>query len=147
MKRGIRGCFTLIGAAVVLIVAIIVIVSIAGSHSNSGKTSSPALDTNSSATSSGSPAAPEAKTQTFKGTGTENIGTIHLAVQSTLHWSCPSCSQDNFIVNAANSDLNQIDVNGLNQTHGVTVVDAGTYKDVTVDTEGAHWVLRFVPGT
>lgn len=149
MRRGIKGCFTSIGAAIVLIV---VIAAIAGGSSGkkhaSGATHSPALVTTQSAGQAAQHhKAVHHKPQTFRGTGTENIGTVAVPVQSTLYWQCSSCGSDNFVVNNNFNDDSTIDVNALNQKSGKTVVDAGTYHDVEIDTEGQGWTIRIVPGT
>jgi hypothetical protein len=90
--------------------------------------------------------APTGGGQHFSGTGTQNIGTVNVSQQSTLRWSCPSCASSNFqIFNSAN-DGSPIPVNGLNQTGGQTVIDAGAYHDVTVNTEGQGWTITINPG-
>jgi hypothetical protein len=83
-----------------------------------------------------------AKPQTFTGTGSENIGTVKVPVQSTLHWLCSTCSQDNFQIFNSVTDASDIGVNGLKQTAGKTVVDAGTYTDVQINTEGQKWTIK-----
>ena len=139
-----KGCMWMIGAFVGLIIIIVVIVLIAAggtSKHSSGTTKSPAL------VSGGSSGSGKAKTQVFKGTGSENIGTINVAADSTLHWSCPSCKHDNFQIFNKVTDDSQIGVNGLNQTSGKTVVDADLYHDVDINTEGGAWTIKIVPGT
>lgn len=132
----------------VVVLFLLVIVAAAGSSSNSGKTSSPALVTTSTpAGASQPPAAPSVAPQRFAGTGAENIGTINVPTQSTLHWSCATCSGGNFIIDNSATDDGQISVNSLNQTHGVTVIDAGTYHDVSINTEGQHWSISIRAGT
>ncbi len=84
--------------------------------------------------------------QTFHGDGSENIGTVNVASQSTLHWSCPSCANDNFAVTNSANDSGLIDVNALGPTSGQTVVDAGTYHDVSINTEGGVWTITITPG-
>lgn len=143
--KPIRGCLTVIGAIVVIVVVIVIATS--GSSNKVGKTNSPALVTH-SGSGGHHKAAPKvaAKPQTFRGDGTQNIGTIAVPVDSVLHWSCPSCGSSNFIVQ--NSDITtDINVNGLNQKSGKTVVDAGTYHNVTINTEGSQWTIRIVPGS
>jgi hypothetical protein len=146
---------------IVVVVAIIVAVSAATHHNTpTSPTSSPALVISTTGTGTGTgtapgstasvaatTAAPPAHPQTFTGTGTENIGTINVAVASTLHWSCPSCGADNFQVFNSANDSGLIGVNGLDQTGGQTVLDAGTYTDVTINTEGQGWTITIDPGT
>lgn len=50
------------------------------------------------------------------------------------------------VFNSAN-DSGLIGVNGLDQTSGQTVLDAGTYTDVTINTEGQGWTITIDPGT
>lgn len=85
------------------------------------------------------------ETQTFAGVGMEDIGTINVLTQSTLYWTCDTCNDANFIVDNDFSDKHLIDVNGLDQTSGQTVIDAGTYHDVTIITEGQNWTIQIVP--
>jgi hypothetical protein len=86
-----------------------------------------------------------AKPQRFAGVGTENLGTITVPVDSTLQWSCPSCSSDNYQI--VNSDAgSNIAVNGLDQTSGTTVITAGIYHSVTINTEGQNWAFTITPG-
>jgi SHS2 domain-containing protein len=40
-----------------------------------------------------------------------------------------------------------IAVNGLDQTNGKTVIDAGTYHKVEINTEGQDWSFTITPGT
>jgi hypothetical protein len=101
-------------------------------------------------TSSAAPAAPPAATsdtsaapspQIFRGSGQKDLGTIVVPQDSTISWNCPSCGGDNFIINNAKSDDNTIPTNGLNQTHGVDPIPAGTYHTVVVDTTGGPWTV------
>jgi hypothetical protein len=134
------------------IAAFVVLASVVGaaagsSHKSTGPTSSPALVTT---TTGPAPAAskPAAQPQTFKGTGTENIGTVNVSTDSTLRWSCATCSNDNFVIsNDVVADTNTIAVNGLDQTNGKTVINAGTYHKVEIDTEGQDWSFTITPGT
>jgi hypothetical protein len=88
---------------------------------------------------------PAAKPQTFRGVGTENVGTITVSVDSTLRWSCPSCGNANFQI--LNSDAgSDIAVNGLDQTSGKTLVTEGSYHKVTINTEGGAWAFTITPG-
>ena len=88
-----------------------------------------------------------ARPQVLKGVGTENIGTIKVPTDSTLRWSCPSCAGVNFIIDNDFNDGDDITVNGLNQTSGKTVIDAGAYHKVQIITEGQAWTLTITPGT
>lgn len=146
MKRGRTGCLSIVVAFIVLVV---IIAAVAGNKKNSGPTSSPALVTTGTGTAAGTSStdSPPAQPQTFKGVGTENIGTIDVSVQSTLHWSCSSCANDNFIVSNSFNDSGTIDVNSDGPTSGQTVVDAGTYHDVSINTEGEAWTITIDPGT
>ncbi len=75
--------------------AVVVVAAIA-SHiiTSAGSTSSPAhIMTSTAAETTSSPgAAIPQKPQTFKGSGSENIGTISVSVPSTLRWSCATCN-------------------------------------------------------
>jgi hypothetical protein len=103
------------------------------------------VSSNSQTVSAAAAAKPAPKPQTFRGVGTENLGTITASVDSTLRWSCPSCGSANFQI--LTSDVGKdIAVNGLDQTSGQTVVTAGSYHGVTINTEGGSWALRIAPG-
>lgn len=146
MKAG-KGCLTVIGGVVVLFIVIGVIAA-ATHKTNTGPTRSPALVTGSGNTGSSSKPKTPAHTQTFKGVGSESIGTINVPTQSTLRWTCASCGgQTNFIISNSFSDNSQIATNASSQTSGQTVVDQGTYHDVQIVTEGQHWTIRILPGT
>lgn len=84
--------------------------------------------------------------QTFSGTSAQNIGTIHVAKASELHWSCPSCGGANFQINNSGADSSTIVVNALDQTSGQTYLDPGVYHDVTINTEGSDWTITINPG-
>jgi hypothetical protein len=94
------------------------------------------------------PAAPQppARSQSFRGQNSENVGTINVPTQSTLHWSCPGCGGENFIIDNKFEDPGTIEVNSLDQSSGITVMDAGVYHDVTVTGTGA-WTFTIKPGT
>jgi hypothetical protein len=130
-----------------VLIAVISAASSSSSSKKTGTTSSPALVTNGASTPAATTSAAPAKPQTFTGNGSENIGTINVSVDSTLHWHCATCASDNFILSNSLDDDNQIDVNGLDQASGQTVVDASTYHDVSVDTEGQAWTITIQPGT
>jgi hypothetical protein len=82
---------------------------------------------------------------TLTGVGTENMGTVRVPTQSLLKWSCASCGGANFQINNSPSDGSTVDVNGLNQTSGQTVLDAGTYHDFEINTEGPNWTVTIGP--
>jgi len=88
---------------------------------------------------------PSSSGQSFSGNGEENIGTVHVRQDSELYWSCPSCGGDNFTIENSDGD-SDIAVNALGPTSGKTFIDAGTYHDVTVNTEGGDWTLSIHPG-
>lgn len=90
--------------------------------------------------------APDSSGQRFSGTGEENIGPITVHASSELHWSCPSCSGANFVIENSPNDASSIAVNALDQASGQTYVDAGSYNDVTINTEGGAWTLTINPG-
>ena len=79
--------------------------------------------------------------QVFQGTGQQALGTIVVPADTTISWSCPACASSNFIINNAQSDVNAIPTNGLNQTGGVDPLPAGTYHTVVVDTTGGPWTV------
>lgn len=131
-----------------IIVSVLVIggiASAASSHKSTGPTSSPALvtttDTGSSATTpttttSKAPAAP----QTFRGNGSENLGTINVPTDSTLTWSEPGGNQTGFAVSSDPTD--NLDIINFDQhgTSGKDAVSAGTYKNVSVDADGSFTI-------
>jgi hypothetical protein len=131
---------------------LILLIAIIGAASSKGKTSgptkSPAL-VSSKAAAHSTPAKAKAKPQTFKGAGSENIGTINVPVASTLRWSCASCTV--FSADAlATDDTSSITVDVQNRTSGSTAVEAGTYKAVSViadEGEGnSGWTITVTPG-
>jgi len=129
---------------IILAIGCLILIGAAASSNKTGPTSSPALVTTSSPTpASSTPAA----AQTFRGDGSENIGTVNVPTQSTLHWSCATCAHENFVVSNNVRDAGLIDVDALGPASGQTVLDAGTYHDVAIDTEGQAWSIRIVPGT
>lgn len=139
----------IIAVSVVLLIAIAAIAGGSKPQHETSKSDSPALV---SSGDTGHAAKPNAKPQVFAGTGSENIGTVQVPTQSTLHWSCPSCAGgqfggDNYVVSNSFNDNGTIDVNGIDQASGQTVIDAGTYHDVSIDTEGGSWTITITPGT
>ncbi len=106
----------------------------------------PAAPASAPSSSGGSSGGGGSGTQHFSGSGQKSLGTITVPVDSTLSWSCASCSRTNFIINNASSDDHDMPTNGLNQTHGVDPLPAGTYHTVVVDTTGADWTIDIRPG-
>ena len=86
--------------------------------------------------SSSAPAGRGNGRSSFVGTGSENLGTINVPTDSTLYWTCSSCTATGMMVQSdPNGDFNDISV--LQQgTQGQTAVSAGTYKNVQVDADG-----------
>jgi len=82
---------------------------------------------------------------TLTGQGTENMGTVNVPSQSLLRWSCPRCSDDNFVTNNNPDDANTVDVNALNQTSGETIIDAETYHDFDVEGGSGRGVSQSPP--
>jgi hypothetical protein len=84
---------------------------------------------------------PEARPQVFHGSGQQTLGTVSVPADTTISWNCPSCSNTNFIINNAQSDVGAIPTNGLDQTEGVDTLAAGVYHTVVVDTTGGPWTV------
>jgi hypothetical protein len=80
-------------------------------------------------------------TQSFSGANTQNLGTIHVASQSLLRWSCAGCSGSAFTISNNPGDPGSIGVNSQNAASGETAVAAGTYTAVTVTGSGP-WSFR-----
>jgi hypothetical protein len=83
--------------------------------------------------------------QSFNGADTQNLGTIRVAGQSLLKWSCAGCSTTTFAISNNSNDASTIRVNSQAAASGQTVVDAGTYTDVTVMGSGP-WSFTITPG-
>ena len=96
-------------------------------------------------TSSTSTATTLAGPQSFNGADTQNLGTIRVAGQSLLKWSCAGCSTTTFAISNNSNDASTIRVNSQAAASGQTVVDAGTYTDVTVMGSGP-WSFTITPG-
>jgi cytoskeletal protein RodZ len=142
----------------VSIIGVIVIIAIVAAAANSSKTSNPsqtnslALVTTATSSASGSasqatatPTTAAAAPQVFKGDGSENIGTLSVPTQSTLTWKCPTCANNNVIIDNSPSDAGTITVTADGPTGGRTAIDAGTYHDVSVNTEGQAWTITIAP--
>src|SRR5665213_3035650 len=82
------------------------------------------VTTSSTATTPASP-------QSFNGTDTQNLGTIRVASQSLLKWSCAGCLTTTFIISNNPNDASTIGVNSRAAASGQTTVAAGAYTDVT----------------
>ena len=96
-------------------------------------------------TSSTSTATTLAGPQSFNGADTQNLGTIRVAGQSLLKWSCAGCSTTTFAISNNSNDASTIRVNSRAAASGQTVVDAGTYTDVTGQGSGP-WSFTITPG-
>jgi hypothetical protein len=94
---------------------------------------------------SSSTATTPAGPQSFNGADTQNLGTIRVASQSLLKWSCAGCSTTTFAISNNANDASTIRVNSRAAASGQTVVDAGTYTDVTVMGTGP-WSFTITPG-
>jgi hypothetical protein len=142
-----RAFFALVG----LIIVIGVIAAIAGSKSSTptGPTNSPQLVTKSASEATSTPtttqeAQPE-RPQTFTGAGSENLGTISVTSPSTLEWTCRGCLV--FGLNGATSDYSAtIGIDSSSHSSGVTAVEPGTYKSVSVIADegetNAGWTIH-----
>ena len=84
-------------------------------------------------------------TQSFSGANTQNLGTIHVASQSLLRWSCAGCSGSAFTISNNPGDPGSIGVNSQKEASGETAVAAGTYTAVTVTGSGP-WSFTIAPG-
>ena len=91
------------------------------------------------------PSPTSAHRQIIRGNGDENVGTIQVPVQSTLQWSSPGAGL--FGVSNSFDDPGTISIYdiGAGSAAGHTVVDAGTYHDVSV-TADAAWTITITPG-
>ena len=76
----------------------------------------------------------------FSGNGLQNLGPITVPVDSYLVWSCSACSSI-AITSDVNSADDYIDLDSTD-TSGETYVDAGTYNNVRVITDGT-WSFSF----
>jgi hypothetical protein len=83
--------------------------------------------------------------QNFTGADTQNLGTIHVPSQSLLRWSCAGCANATFVLSNNSRDAATIQVNSRNAVSGQTVIDAGTYTDVTGQGSGP-WSFTITPG-
>lgn len=146
MGKGARGRLTYIGGFVVLLVVIGIVIAV----TSNGKSSPTRNTTTGGATGpsakSANSSAQATKPQTFSGNGSKDIGKLNVPVQSTLHWSCPSCANDNFAITNSTTDANLIRVDALGPTSGHAILDAGTYHSVEIDTEGGAWTITIDPG-
>jgi hypothetical protein len=81
------------------------------------------------------------KKQVFQGTGQKNLGTIEVPEYATVSWECESCGNTNFIIENSESDPSYFPVNGLEETRGVSALEAGTYHTVVVSTSAGPWTV------
>jgi hypothetical protein len=81
------------------------------------------------------------KKQVFQGTGQKNLGTIEVPEYATVSWECSSCGKTNFIIENSESDPSLFPVNGLDETQGVSPLEAGTYHTVVVETSAGPWTV------
>lgn len=77
----------------------------------------------------------------YSGNGSENVGTITVNAGATLQWACHGCSV--FSIDSDLSGSNVISVDSQ-ASSGSTFVDAGTYTNVRVISDG-NWAFRIVP--
>jgi len=132
---------SLLGFGLLLVIGVI---ATAGSHGakTTGTTQSPALQTTTqtaSKTAAKTAAAP-AKPQVFAGNGSENLGTIVVPTDSTLTWSCASCTETGMQILADGQGLgNDIEVMQT-AASGKSAVSADTYHNVTVNADGAFTI-------
>jgi Zn finger protein HypA/HybF involved in hydrogenase expression len=73
----------------------------------------------------------------LRGTDGQNARPFTLTRDANLVWSCPGCRNSNFAV-TTNQD---IPVNALGPTHGVSFLQKGRYTGVSVTATGP-WVIR-----
>lgn len=77
-----------------------------------------------------------ASANTFTGTGSESLGTITVPTDSTLRWTCSSCTETGMLIDSdLNADENAIEIMQT-ATHGESAISAGTYRNVHVDADG-----------
>jgi hypothetical protein len=88
------------------------------------------------------PAPTSASSPSFSGNGTKSLGTITVPSASTIDWSCSGCST--FGVSNSPSDSGTISI-GSSAASGSSAVDAGTYHDVQVISDG-NWTIKIAPG-
>jgi hypothetical protein len=82
--------------------------------------------------------------QTFNGSSTQNLGTIHVAAPSQLRWSCPGCSSGNFTITNSSSDPASLSTQAQGTTSGQLAVSPATYTSVTVQGTGS-WSITITP--
>lgn len=110
--------------ALILTLAVLALASCSVQSSTTGSATSPA-----SSASEGS----------YSGNGIRNLGTVRVASQSTLQWSC-QC-QSISIISAVPMDGSHPPIAVTSRTtSGSSSVDAGTYNDVQVLSDGT-WQL------
>jgi len=77
---------------------------------------------------------PVARSYLLTGVDSQNLRPFTLIHDSKLTWSCPRCSDSNFIV----STSQDIPVNALNRTSGSSFLSKGHYTSVSVTGSG-NW--------
>jgi hypothetical protein len=81
----------------------------------------------------------------YHGDGQQQVGTINVAQDSTLHWACDGNCEIFGIANDPN-DSNSISLTSSNGAHsGQTNISAGVYHKVQVITAGT-WAFKITPG-
>jgi hypothetical protein len=79
----------------------------------------------------------------YSGDGSLNLGPVTVPVASYMFWSCAGCTI--FTVESdPDSSLDNIFVDTFEQSSGETYVDAGTYPNVQVFSDGS-WAIDFAP--
>jgi hypothetical protein len=82
-------------------------------------------------------------TQSFYGSGSQTIPSIHVASASVLRWSCSGCS-GSFTITNSSSDQSSLSVQGQNAASGQVDVAAGDYTQVAVQGSGS-WTFTIAP--
>jgi rubredoxin len=80
---------------------------------------------------------PVSRSYLLTGVDSQNLKPITITHDSNVAWSCPGCSQSNFIFDAAESPGI---VNALNHTHGTSFLAKGHYTGVSVAAAG-YWKI------
>ena len=73
--------------------------------------------------------------QTFTGNGSQSLGTIHVASDSTLRWTCSSCTETGMLILGTGTEFNDMSIDQT-ATSGESQVSADTYTGVKVDADG-----------
>jgi len=76
------------------------------------------------------------ETQSFKGTGTKNLGTVKVSGPSSLHWTSEG---ENFAITSSRGELLS------SEGHkGAASLSTGSYEDFEVQTDSG-WTLKITP--